>query len=74
MAGRQIRSETRWILIPLIVQESIVGPGGAIHDAKVSSVTAYLEILTAARRLVTWDRNTASVRYNIKINHKATSI
>lgn len=46
LAGRQVRSETRRVLIPLIMQESIVGPGGAIHDAKVFSVAAYLEILT----------------------------
>ena len=46
LAGRQVRSETRRVLIPLIMQESIVGPGGAIHDAKAFSVAAYIEILT----------------------------
>lgn len=34
LAGGQIRGEERGVLVPFIVQQSIVGPGWAIHGVK----------------------------------------
>lgn len=34
LAGGQIRGEERRVLVPFIVQQSIVGPGWAIHGGK----------------------------------------